>query len=137
MKISPHFEDYELLSPKLLEAIHDKDTDPKFFIREDALDFLEDLRIYFGTPVSVNHKGMNKRGICTTEENLKEGRTITSQHNFCAFDISLYKENIDLVYSWIKKNALSYNIGGIGRYDTFIHVDFRNNDKISEWDGRS
>ncbi len=139
MKVSNHFSDWELFSPKLLEAIHDKDLPGEWFVQEDAIDFLEDLREFYGSPVSINQptKELLHRGICTDDENLKQGRTLTSQHNFCAFDISLYDEDIYSVYQWIKKNAKLYGIGAIGLYDNFIHIDFRNSDKLVEWDNRN
>ena len=137
MKVSKHFDDWELFSPKLLAAIHDKDLPGEWFVQEDAIDFLEDLREFYGSPVSINQptKELLHRGICTDSENLKQGRTLTSQHNFCAFDISLYDEDLTLVYQWIKKNAASYRIGGIGLYKTFIHVDWRNKSVPALWTG--
>ena len=138
--ISPNFDDFELLSKGMLELIKKANLVPRWFIPERAIDFLEDLREFFGSVVSINHtkNGIvyNRRGICTIEENIAEDRDETTQHLRVAFDISLYSEKNELVYEWIKKNAEFYGIGGLGLYSTFVHTDFRNSKEPVLWFGK-
>jgi len=135
MKISKHFHDYEILSPKLIELCREKNIPTIWFIPEIVIDFLESLRDIFNKPVYVNHKNLNLRGICTNEENLDEDRTLLSQHNFSAIDVSIYAIDQEVLYNWVKSNAEAFLIGGFGMNwkEKFIHIDWRNAKEPIKW----
>lgn len=142
LELIEYFKNKELLSIGKLRACYNNDANPKWYVPDNACDCLVDLRNHFGTPVNINHKNgihdFKRRGICTYNENKDASRNAdTTQHSTCAFDISLYDQDIYLVYLWIKKNAKLYGVGAIGLYDTFIHIDFRNSDVLIEWNKRT
>lgn len=134
MKISKHFEDWELLSPEIIKLCNEKDIPTKWFIPQKAIDVLEDLREELNAPVYINQpkKNLYRRGICTNQENLEAKRTLTSQHNYCAFDVSIYSIEIEELYRWFLQNAKTLGIGafGVNREQNFVHFDFRNADCI-------
>ena len=134
-KISKYFYDYELISPTLLAEINKNNADTIWYISQDKIQYLDDLREYLGTPIIANTKVFPHRGICTNEENINQKRTLTSLHNFNAVDLTFGGLDIlENAYTWTLLNAPKYNIGAIGinRARNFIHIDWRNCSPVME-----
>jgi len=148
VKLSKHFNDWELISPYFLEVIRLADVPASWYVAQNQLDALEDIRDNFGKPVLVNinesfasHYGfsepMYRRGICTDQECLDAGRKLTSQH-CCrgAYDITVIGISPIEVGEHIDKIAEKYNIGGMGMnmVNNFTHIDFRHSNSIVRWE---
>jgi len=75
----------------------------------------------------------------TIEHNKKIGGATKSQHLFGrALDLKPpVGISIDKFYNTIKEFAVLFKITGIGKYKTFVHVDFRpsSNGRITYWKG--
>jgi len=95
----------------------------------DTIDYglvkvLEQVREYFGKPVTINSACR-----CKTY-NKSIGSTDASQHVLGrASDISVK----DTPPSAVADYAESLNVGGLGRYATFTHIDTRNG--TARWNG--
>jgi uncharacterized protein YcbK (DUF882 family) len=90
----------------------------------ELLEALEDMRAWFNSPVTIN-------SACRCpEHNAKEGGSRLSQHLFArAADVVVRDANPEMVWLYlIEKYPEHY---GIGRYDTFTHIDTRN--KRARW----
>ena len=62
MKISKHFSDWELLSPNLINAINKAKVPASWYISQNQIDALEDIRVKFDKSVFVNvNEKMAKR----------------------------------------------------------------------------
>jgi hypothetical protein len=142
MKFSDHWPNFkveEVLSPTQLQLFERKGVFPYSF---RALDKLQEFRTFVGLPFLINHGSLERRGA----RSMKDVFEINSQtrgrerawewsfHLWCAFDISvegmspmdLYEKAIDFG-KW----------GGIGIYNTFVHVDDRDwFDMPQRWDAR-
>ena len=128
----PSFDIEEVLSPDQLVLFKTKGVFPYSF---RAMDKLQEFRNYVGVPLLINHGGSTHRGARSMQdvyEINKRTRGLDrgweySFHLWCAFDLTpqdLKKLSIQGLYN----AALSFNKwGGIGRYDTFVHVDDRDN----------
>jgi len=91
------------------------------------LSTLEYIRSYFGKPVTINS------GCRCPEYNKKIGGEPDSQHMKArAADIVVKDVSPDKVADMLEQN--NWN-GGLGRYDTFTHVDTR--DVKARWDFRT
>ena len=89
---------------------------------------LQIIREYTGLPITINS------GYRSPEHNRSIGGSKGSQHKLGkAADIVIEGLSADTVYELvedlIKKDIL--NIKGLGKYDTFTHVDIR--DKKARW----
>ena len=100
-------------------------TDP-IFIDSDLVAVLQKIRTHFGKPVTITS------AYRTPPHNSREGGTTYSQH--------LYGKAADIKISGVtpKKVAdyaetLLKNEGGIGIYNTFTHIDVRDN--CTRWNG--
>jgi len=140
-KVSEHFSDWELISPKLKEAIVGLPIE--WFLNTDAL---EDIRTHFNKPVICNVNSfmvekygftepMFRRGICTDQENIDAGRKISSQHRLSAFDITVIGVSPVDVGAYIEVIANMYNIGGMGvnEIKNFTHLDWRSSKELIKW----
>ncbi len=107
-----------------------------------ALDKLEEFRAYVGVPLKVNSEGKQRRGARSMRELFKINQEIKggdgwqySFHLWCAFDITAEGITNDELYA----KAIQFGKwGGVGRYDTFVHCDDRDNlnESVTTWDLR-
>jgi len=136
----PHFRPEEVFSDaQLLHLV--RGVCPYSF---RALDKLHDFRVFVGSPLICNSGAHRRRGARSISEviqiNKKTRGALSGEgysfHLWCAFDLSSNHYSPDELY----KKALDFKLwGGIGRYDTFIHVDDRDNlsGETALWDNRS
>jgi uncharacterized protein YcbK (DUF882 family) len=88
------------------------------------VDMLEAIREHFGTPVKITS------GCRCPAYNIKIGGEKGSQHMKCrAADIQI----AGVLPSVVADFAETLNPGGLGRYDTFTHIDSRNGS--ARWKG--
>lgn len=100
-------------------------TDP-VFIAPELVRLLQDLRDYFGAPITV-HSGYR-----TAAKNKAVGGAAYSQHLYgAAADISV--KGVTPLRVAQQARAHLGDKGGVGRYDTFTHVDVRG--KRADWVG--
>lgn len=73
----------------------------------------------------------------TSEWNKKIGGARNSQHlQGRALDLGIpWGFTIDNFYETIKELSMVFNIKGIGKYPTFIHIDTRKSDRVAFWFG--
>lgn len=91
---------------------------------------LQKLRNRLGLPMKINS------AYRCTERNKQVGGAAKSQHLLGkAVDISLHNQKLDI--KTIADMAQKIGFKGIGLYDTFIHLDVRNNDYVTKWDKRT
>ena len=119
-QLSPHFQVYEFACT---------DGSRPVFVSQTLVDILENIRVHFGQPLHINS------GYRTVSYNAQtEGSSPKSQHcNGLAADIWVEGHTPAEVYAYAE--ALLGNHGGLGNYNTFIHIDVRA-DK-SRWDYRA
>ena len=117
-QVTPHF--------KVREFACNDGSDP-VFISQALADILENIRVHFGKPVHINS------GYRTVSYNKTvSGSSSTSQHcNGLAADIRVEGVSPDRVADYAEQ--LLGDHGGVGIYDTFVHVDVRANK--SRWKG--
>ena len=119
VKLSEHF--------KVREFACKDGTDP-VFVSESLVGILEAIRLHFDAPVHINS------AYRTPQHNTKEGGVKTSQHTYgLAADIRVDGHTPAEVYA-VADSMLGEH-GGVGIYDTFVHVDVRA--KKSRFDYRS
>lgn len=98
-----------------------KSVSPKLLAR------LEVIREEFGAPVIINS------GCRCAKHNAKVGGAAASQHLLgTAADITVKGVGLNRVWAFI--NDRWPNSGGLGRYNTFNHIDVRPN--LARWDKR-
>lgn len=91
---------------------------------------LQELRYRLGIPMVINS------GYRCPERNKQVGGADRSQHLLGkAADISLHNQKLDI--ETIADIAKKIGFKGIGLYDTFIHLDVRDNDYVTGWDERT
>ena len=118
VKLSDHF--------KVREFACKDGTDP-VFVSESLVGILEAIRLHFGAPVHINSTYR------TPQHNAEEGGVKTSQHTYgLAADIRVDGHTPAEVYA-VADSMLGEH-GGVGIYDTFVHVDVRS--KKSRFDYR-
>lgn len=101
-------------------------TDP-VFVSDTLVGILEAIRLHFDAPVYINS------AYRTPQHNAKEGGVKTSQHTYgLAADIRVDGHTPAEVYA-VADSMLGEH-GGVGIYDTFVHVDARS--KKSRFDYR-
>lgn len=91
----------------------------------------EDIRMIWNKPIEI------LSAFRTPSHNRKVGGAKQSQHLYGrAIDLRPPK-GVKLVdfYNIIKQNTDEFGIHGLGRYDTFVHVDFRPIEKLIVWRG--
>lgn len=123
MKLSPHFEVREF-------ACHDG-TD-RILIDYDLVDVLEVIRNHYGAPVIV------RSGYRTPEYNagLKNASPVSQHTKGRAADIVIFGIEPEHIAKYLESIG---HTGGIGRYDTFTHIDTRPlvpGKKPARWDNR-
>lgn len=85
---------------------------------QELLDVLDDVRDYFGVPVTVTS------GTRCKVHNAEIGGRVNSQHLLgTASDIQVKGVSPELVASYLEEEHPSRY--GIGEYDTFVHIDVR------------
>ena len=109
---------------KVREFACNDGTDP-IFIDSELVNILQKIRNHFGKPVTITS------AYRTPPHNAKEGGTTYSQHLYgMAADIKIAevtpKKVADYAETLLDK-------GGIGIYNTFTHIDVREN--CSRWHG--
>ena len=125
MKLSKNFELSEFASHDGAPTPPDVLTNLKELAAE-----LQVLRDYLNTPLKINS------GYRSPAHNKAVGGASKSQHMLGkAADISSRKYTPDQIYAAVKllQKEGKIRIGGIGRYNTFIHLDTAN---PREWDLR-
>jgi len=84
----------------------------------ELLDILEDTRAHFGAPVSISS------GYRCSRHNARVGGAKASRHmEGDAADIQVKGVSASKVYAYIAKRV--GDRGGVGRYNSFTHVDVR------------
>jgi uncharacterized protein YcbK (DUF882 family) len=98
-------------------------------VDKELLDVLENIRVFFGRAVHLTNA-------CRCLKHNKEiGSKPTSQHvRGKACDIYINGVEPIEIKEYLRTDLL-YNMGGIGLYDTFCHVDVRSN--VANWDKRT
>lgn len=131
LKRWPSFKIEEILSPDQLVLFHSKGVFPYSF---KALDKLQEFRDFVGLPLLINHGGSTHRGARSMQDVFEINKRTRGQdkgweysfHLWCAFDVSPGDNNLSV--QGLYNAAISFHKwGGIGRYDTFVHVDDRDN----------
>ena len=109
-QVTPHF--------KVREFACNDGSDP-VFISQALADILENIRVHFGKPVHINS------GYRTVSYNKTvSGSSSTSQHcNGLACDF--WVEGVAPVKVYEYCESLLGNHGGLGLYDSFVHMDVR------------
>lgn len=109
-QVTPHF--------KVREFACNDGSDP-VFISQALADILENIRVHFGKPVHINS------GYRTVSYNKTvSGSSSTSQHcNGLACDFWVEGVAPAEVYKYCE--SLLGNHGGLGLYDSFVHMDVR------------
>lgn len=125
----PSFSPREVYSPVALERYRHK-------LCPRAMDNLQLFREMLDTPLLVNHLSLKLRGVRTADENENIGGARDSMHVAGrAFDVTAPGLEIDKLYQAAIDSGLW---GGIGRYDTFVHVDARLVESVvTTWDNRT
>lgn len=92
-------------------------SDP-IFIDSELVTILQKIRTHFGRAVTITS------AYRTPSHNKSVGGTTFSQHQYgMAADISVRGISPEKVVAYAE--TLLPNKGGIGRYDTFVHIDVR------------
>lgn len=111
--VSPHFKQTEFACNHCGE-IHPSDPTPP----QEVLDWLEDIRAHFGGPVNVNS------GYRCPTHNANVGGATNSYHmKGMAVDFWLPHVSPSEVYAYADQIVGSK--GGVGKYDSFTHIDNR------------
>ena len=104
-------------------------------INERALDGLQAVRTELGKPMHVNSAYRSEA------HNRHVGGAPRSQHKAgTAFDIALRGGNDLRKQAYgdrIEALARKHGAKGIGRYNSFIHIDWRSGSRVRTWDQRS
>ena len=96
------------------------------FISPELVKLLQQIRDHFKAPITINS------GYRTVSHNSKVGGAAYSQHLYgMAADIVVKGVNPKEVY--VYADQLLQHAGGVGLYDTFVHVDVRSTK--SRWTG--
>ena len=107
-----------------------KDGSDVILINPNLIPILEKIREHFGKPVNINS------GYRTPSYNRKtQGAAKNSQHMYGnAADISIKGVTPLEIYKWLR----TWHTGGLGLYDTFVHVDVRDliGLRTETWDNR-
>lgn len=95
-----------------------KDGSDIIFVSDELVKILQQIRDYFGKAVTINS------GYRTPTYNKKIGGAAYSQHMYgTAADIVVSGVKPSEVYSFA--DSILSGRGGVGKYDTFTHVDVR------------
>lgn len=99
-----------------------RDGSDKVLISSKTVDYLQKIRDHFGKPVTLNS------GYRTPTYNKSIGGSPKSQHMYGrAADITVKDVSLEDVYLY----AEQLGVGGLGYYDTFVHIDSR--DDHARW----
>lgn len=118
--ITPHFQVYEFAC---------EDGSDPVFVSPELVEILEKIRTHFGQPVTITSGYRTVSHNATIPNSSKK-----SQHLFgLAADIKVNGYSPKTVYEYAE--TLLPDTGGLGIYDTIVHVDVRPNK--SRWDYRT
>lgn len=139
----PHFSVEEILSAEQLTLYMTRGVFPYSF---RALDKLEQFRVDLGEPLIINGSHGGRRGARSIADVIavnKEVRGVSphaySFHLWCAFDVSSPKLSPREIQQFALKWKSKYGgWGGIGLYDTWVHLDDRDSisGAVALWDYR-
>jgi uncharacterized protein YcbK (DUF882 family) len=124
IQLSKYTMDVEWFSPKTLDAIRKRSLNPKIFLDQRILDFVDQLREYFGKPLLLNHEDYSLRGFRTFEENKTiQGSAEYSQHCYGrAADITI----IGIPDAIVAEHAKSIGVPYVLLENGWVHMDVRN-----------
>lgn len=111
--VSPHFKQQEFTCNHCGE-IHPTDPTPP----QQVLDWLENIREHFGGPVNIN-SGYR----CPTHNSNVGGAPSSFHLRGMAVDFWLPHVHAHTVHAYA--DQLVGDAGGVGKYDTFTHIDNR------------
>ncbi len=95
-----------------------KDGSDPVFIAPDLVEVLQKIRDHFGKPLKINS------AYRTPSYNKKVGGVARSQHTYgTAADIKITGISPKTLYAYA--DSLLGNKGGLGLYNTFVHLDVR------------
>lgn len=136
----PSFRPQEILSTTQLKLFEERGVIVYSF---RALDKLEIFRKRIAVPLLINHGDLHLRGARSLKEVFETNSATRgadekwgySFHLWCAFDIS----SPQLTPIQLRQEAIESKLwGGIGLYDSFVHIDDRDHfgDTPALWDYR-
>jgi|TARA_R100001530_G_C4305089_1_gene151508 uncharacterized protein YcbK (DUF882 family) len=127
LQVTDHFKLSELWSPDNYEIL----LDPLFWAH---MELLEELRQMFGGALRVNS------GHRSVAHNTKVGGAEHSMHLRIATDLAPlgYEDRVGVGIDKLYEYAKDLGFAGVGRYNTFLHVDRRDliGRSPAEWDSR-
>jgi len=110
---------------------------PGYFILDDVtLDLLQYIRSATGQPIRVTST------LRTPIHNTAIGGVSNSRHlvgraiDFQFIDSSYHSTFITELYGGLEEELREFGLGGLGLYDTFFHIDNRENESVI-WDNRT
>lgn len=110
----------------IMRCYDEKDTEHE--IAPSLIEFADLIDDHFGRKGLVMLSGYR-----TEEHNKKEGGAKGSYHTLgWAVDIKIPGVSVTQLYNYAAKISKSKDIGGVGHYRSFIHIDVRG--KYSPWD---
>lgn len=122
-KISAHFKLREFSCKCARGGLHVTEID------WELVEWLEEIRKHFGKPVIINS------AFRCEDHNSKVGGKPNSQHlTGNAADIKINGVSPEKIAAYAKSLTRNAGHGGVGTYNTFVHIDTRRN-KIAEWRG--
>ena len=126
MKLSEHFDDKEFFDKDTYQLIISSSHAPAWHISPLLINRLEKIREHFGKPIHINS------GFRTQSENIIAGSIqMFSMHQYgIAADIVIKGVEPKEIFHFIVE---TWTTGGVGRYDTFIHIDVRNSNSLIQW----
>ena len=144
--ILPSFKPEELLSPSLLDKglYSALDLPSAIFLQE----FRDYLSHGYSCGLLVNHGASRHRGVRSLQDQAainaaypKSAETFSFHCAGKAWDITpvpLNSKKLIITMSELATIAVAFGWGGVGTYNTFVHVDTRNlvNGKPTLWDYR-
>lgn len=104
-------------------------------VKQELIDLADKVRANWGGPLRVNSG-------CRCKEHNKAVGGVPSSNHITGEAVDLYPMNgkVDALWRFIRNMALDgelQNLAGLGRYDTFVHVDIAPRiGRLREWDER-
>ena len=126
MKIGKYFEDKEFFKLDTRNDIVENGHELSWHINQELVGRLDQIREHFGKPVHINS------GFRSFTENINAGsKQKYSMHQYgIAADFKIEGITTREIFDYI---VLTWNTGAVGLYDTFIHIDIRNSNRLITW----